>query len=266
MLILHPSIVSTAGSSVGTGGMVTKLVAAELATSAGVTTIITKSSVPGNIHAIIKYLRHMKAFGDESGFEKTGNPTVPSDGIHSFEPDPIQHDLGNADTVSVESALPPDTPVRSPSPPLPPRHTRFIPQSHPIRDRKFWILHGLKSHGIVYIDGGAFKAITRTNKAGLLPAGVLYVKGSFSASEAVSLVVVDKSALTAALQANASEVEIEAVLSAGEDVGKAIVNYSSVEIARIMGLKSSEIESLLGYSDSEYIAHRDNLAFAPKHV
>jgi glutamate 5-kinase len=41
--------VNSAGSSLGTGGMSTKIVAARLATSAGVTTIITRSSKPGNI-------------------------------------------------------------------------------------------------------------------------------------------------------------------------------------------------------------------------
>jgi glutamate 5-kinase len=52
--------VSTAGSSLGTGGMSTKIVAARLATSAGVTTVITRSSKPGNIHEIVKYLQATK--------------------------------------------------------------------------------------------------------------------------------------------------------------------------------------------------------------
>ncbi|KAK9322364.1 Aspartate/glutamate/uridylate kinase [Lipomyces orientalis] len=266
--------VSTAGSSVGTGGMVTKLVAAELATSAGITTIITKSSVPGNIHGIIRYLRYLKRQeGESNGSDKSINPTVPSD-LSVSDPD-IRLSarsitpLASADSVARDSPSPPRTPCRTPSPP--PRHTRFLPQSHPMRDRLFWILHGLKSHGAVYIDTGAYKAITRTNRAGLLPAGVVDVKGTFSASEAVSLVVVDRKTLADAEKevqggGEANKEVRAAVLEEGEVVGKAIVNYSSVEIARIMGLKSSEIESLLGYSDSEYIAHRDNLAFAPKHV
>ena len=47
--------VNSAGSALGTGGMSTKIVAARLATSAGVTTVITKSSKPGNISAIIAH-------------------------------------------------------------------------------------------------------------------------------------------------------------------------------------------------------------------
>lgn len=51
------SIVSTAtlGSNLGTGGMETKLVAAEIATGAGVSTIITSSQNPENIFKIIQY-------------------------------------------------------------------------------------------------------------------------------------------------------------------------------------------------------------------
>ncbi|KAI7905484.1 glutamate 5-kinase [Cokeromyces recurvatus] len=45
--------VSTQGSSLGTGGMITKLVAADLATAAGVTTIIARGAVPENILPII---------------------------------------------------------------------------------------------------------------------------------------------------------------------------------------------------------------------
>ncbi|KAG0075940.1 hypothetical protein BGZ92_002648 [Podila epicladia] len=45
--------VATAGSSLGTGGMVTKLIAAELATAAGVTTVISRGSTPQRIFQII---------------------------------------------------------------------------------------------------------------------------------------------------------------------------------------------------------------------
>ncbi|KAK9460499.1 Aspartate/glutamate/uridylate kinase [Lipomyces oligophaga] len=255
--------VSTAGSSVGTGGMVTKLIAAELATSAGVTTIITKSSVPGNIHAIIHYLQSRKA--DEQTGIKRRNPTIPSD---DSTIDKEARDTSR--TSSRQGSHSPSESLSCNSSVQVPQHTRFLPQTHPIRDRLFWILYGLKAHGTVYIDKGAYKAITRTNKAGLLPAGIVDVKGNFSATEAVALVVVDREALDRAGNENSTDDIIkssrEAVLRSGEDVGKAIVNYSSVEIARIKGLKSSKIETLLGYSDSEYIAHRDNMAFSATHA
>ncbi|KAJ1731592.1 Glutamate 5-kinase [Coemansia sp. Benny D160-2] len=47
--------VSTAGSAVGTGGMATKLIAAELATAAGVTTVITRGSTPQKVIDIVEY-------------------------------------------------------------------------------------------------------------------------------------------------------------------------------------------------------------------
>ncbi|ORY03366.1 glutamate 5-kinase [Basidiobolus meristosporus CBS 931.73] len=47
--------VATPGSSVGTGGMVTKLIAAELATSAGVHTVITRGSEPERVFDIIEH-------------------------------------------------------------------------------------------------------------------------------------------------------------------------------------------------------------------
>jgi glutamate 5-kinase len=45
--------VSAPGSALGTGGMITKLVAADLATAAGVTTIIARGATPENIMPII---------------------------------------------------------------------------------------------------------------------------------------------------------------------------------------------------------------------
>ena len=51
------AVVSTAtlGSSLGTGGMETKLIAAEIATAAGVSTIIASSRTPTSLFAILEY-------------------------------------------------------------------------------------------------------------------------------------------------------------------------------------------------------------------
>jgi len=124
----------------------------------------------------------------------------------------------------------------------------------------------------VYIDEGAYRALTRHDKAGLLPVGVVAVEGTFAQQEPVSLVIAKKGVAT-------DEWE-----SIGVEVGRALVNYSSVEIARIKGKKSSEIAQILGYAgmfnptnqwpsmikmlilclDTEYVAHRDNTAFFPE--
>ena len=194
--------VSTAGSSLGTGGMNTKIVAAKLATSAGVTTIVTRSSKPGNVHAIVKYLQAV----DEN-----------------TEP--------------------------------PPLHTRFLRSETPIHSRSFWLLHGIKPHGTVFIDRGAYNALQ--NKAGLLPAGVVGVEGHFAQHESVRLVLVEKpspSTLNGDFPHHGEK---------PREVGRALVSYGSAEIDRIKGHRSTQIEPLLGYADSAYVALRGNVSFFP---
>lgn len=203
--------VSSAGSSLGTGGMGTKIVAARLATSAGVTTVITRSSKPGNIHEIVKYLHDIK---------------------NTTEKDNTTTHLHN---------------------PTPPSHTRFLPSTSPIHSRSFWILHGLAPHGSIFIDHGAYNAII--DKASLLPAGILGVEGHFGQQEAVRIFVVERrsrSALNGDFPHQCEE---------PKEVGRALVNYGSTEISRIKGLRSSQIQSVLGYADSEYVALRDNISF-----
>ncbi|CRG90432.1 glutamate 5-kinase [Talaromyces islandicus] len=202
--------VSTSGSSLGTGGMGTKIVAARLATSAGVTTIITKSSKPENVHEILSYL------------EKGGTAA-----------------RGDAEDQSLSNS--------------PPLHTRFLPSSTPIHSRSFWILHGLTTHGSIYIDQGALNALQ--NNASLLPVGVIGVEGHFGQQEAVRLFVVQRrsqDALNGDFMAHAEE---------PKEVGRAVVNYGSLEIDMIKGLRSTHINSVLGYADSEYVALRENISF-----
>lgn len=227
--------VSSAGSSLGTGGMSTKIVAARLATAAGVTTVITRSSKPENIALIVRHVESHKAHAQHAG------------------PD---HDS------------PATTASSTPSVPL---HTRFLPSSTPIRDRRFWILHGLSPHGTLYIDPGASTALSA--HAGLLPVGVLDVDGSFSQQECVRLVQTPRHHLP-----NSEEV-VDGVgggsgartpprhafpyapdSTGAREVGRALVNYSAAELRRIRGLRSNEIAGVLGYADSEYVALRENVA------
>lgn len=215
--------VSSAGSALGTGGMGTKIVAARLATAAGVTTVITRSSKPGNILQIVKYAEAQKS----AARSMEGSGELPSQ-----EP--------NLQKTAIINGT--STP-RLAEPTLPPLHTRFLPDPHPIRDRYFWLLHGLAPHGTLYIDAGAHNALT--NKAGLLPVGVLEVEGNFSQQECVRLRV---------LPTRTSP------LSEGEEVGRALVNYSAVEIKRFKGVRSSQIADIIGYADSEYVALRESIA------
>lgn len=215
--------VSSAGSSLGTGGMSTKIVAARLATAAGVTTIITRSSKPGNITSIVRHVESQKA---------------------------LSHTLSSslelpARTVTIPASTTPDSSAPStPAPSIPPLHTRFLPDPHPIRDRYFWLLHGLAPHGTLFIDRGCFTALTAG--ANLLPAGIHSLTGRFQQQECVRLSVLPS---------------LSSPLSEAEETGRAIVNYSSVEVDRIKGLSSRRIAEVIGYADSEYVAVRENIAF-----
>lgn len=258
---------SSAGSSLGTGGMSTKIVAARLATAAGVTTVITKSSKPGNVLAIVSYLEERRA--------KQRVSAAFSDDLHGV---PLASPSADA------------TADGTPAVPL---HTRFVPSKKPIGDRRFWLLHGLTPHGTVFIDPGASRALS--SKAGLLPAGIIDVEGSFAQQECVRLVEIPRS--KPSLQSSASQPVVPTMSKTSSisdsvpilgmartpsgsgtqtptssvhsplvmnpdarEIGRAVVNYSAIEIKRIAGIKSTEIAQILGYSDSEYVAVRENIA------
>ena len=88
--------------------------------------------------------------------------------------------------------------------------------------REKWILAG-KSHGRrVQLDGGASDALV-VKKKSLLAAGVKEVEGNFQPMDVV-----------------------EIAGPQGQILGKGIINYSATELRRIMGHKSSEIETILG--------------------
>ena len=249
--------VSSAGSAVGTGGMATKIVAARLATSAGVTTVITRSSKPGNIAHIVAYAEAQKAL------QPSSTPQTPTKESYTV-PDAAKaiatlstggdesNLLKKAVIAGAEDKLASPASPKLDAPSLPPLHTRFLPIQHPIRDRYFWLLYGLAPHGTIYIDRGAHQALA--DKAGLLPAGVIDVDGHFAQQEAVRLVVVKR------VHRTSFEYEKEGA-NAPVEVGRALVNYSAAEIRRIRGLKSTEISGVLGYADSEYVALRENIAF-----
>lgn len=205
--------VSSAGSALGTGGMSTKIIAARLGTSAGVTTIITRSSNPGNVLNIVRYLQPSRS----------------------------------ASSMSLNLLAASENKEGKPAPPL---HTRFLASNDPIRDRHFWLLHTPNPHGTLYIDEGAHKALL--TKAGLLPVGVVDIEGNFAQQEVVRLVVVTRKS-----NPGPDGKRWEGVR---QEIGRALVNYAAPEISRILGHQSTEIRGILGYADSEYVAHRSHIS------
>ncbi|KID80025.1 uncharacterized protein G6M90_00g013590 [Metarhizium brunneum] len=231
--------VSSAGSSLGTGGMSTKIIAAKLGTLAGVTTIITRSSNPGNILGIVRYLHTQKVSSSSSASDSDDQRS------QHGEP-PLSHTTTSLNLMDPSSHVDDDAP--------PPLHTRFLPSSDPISDRYFWLLHTPHPHGTLFIDQGCHRALM--DKAGLLPVGIVDVAGNFAQHEVVRIAVVTRRSTPGP----------DGHMWDGEplEVGRALVNYASAEITRIMGHQSTDIQSILGYADSEYVAQRSHIGFYRK--
>ncbi|MCJ7541373.1 MAG: glutamate 5-kinase [Desulfobacterales bacterium] len=114
--------------------------------------------------------------------------------------------------------------------------TFFTPKKKKLKSRKCWIAFTLKPKGIIRIDDGAAAAILNRGKS-LLPSGIVGVEGEFSVGAPVEFRKTDD-----------------------ETLGTGLVNYSSTDIRKIMGLKSSQIKNRLGHKPYDDVIHRDNLA------
>ena len=113
--------------------------------------------------------------------------------------------------------------------------TYFLPAIDPMAARKHWIAFTKKPRGKLFLDDGARRAVAESGKS-LLPSGISSIDGSFDRGDAVRLCGLD-----------------------GQEFAKGVTNYTSAELARILGRKTSEIEGILGYKYGDEIVHRDNL-------
>lgn len=114
--------------------------------------------------------------------------------------------------------------------------TMIIPSDKFVKNRKKWIGIGLKTSGKIFVDSGAASAIIHKGKS-LLPSGIKKVQGTFEKGQQV-VIINDLNS---------------------ENIAKGLISYSSTELNKIIGKKSSQIESILGYKYSDEIIHRDNL-------
>ncbi len=110
----------------------------------------------------------------------------------------------------------------------------FLPAQNPENARKQWIAGSLRPSGAVTIDAGALQAL-RSGKS-LLPAGILAVSGRFARGDTVS--VLDRD---------------------GTEIARGMIGYSDRDAARIIGKRSADIESLLGFRGRDEMIHRDDL-------
>ncbi|HTX23900.1 MAG TPA: glutamate 5-kinase [Steroidobacteraceae bacterium] len=114
------------------------------------------------------------------------------------------------------------------------RCTWFVPSASPIAARKQWIASTLRPAGAIAIDAGALQALKEGKS--LLPAGIVRAIGRFDRGDTVSVIAPD-----------------------GTEFARGIVAYSDTDAARIMGRRSSEIESILGFRGRDEMIHRDDL-------
>jgi glutamate 5-kinase len=109
--------------------------------------------------------------------------------------------------------------------------TRFAAKASKTPRFKLWLKYAKPSHGRLIVDGGAARVL-RESGSSLLPVGITAVEGDFHAGDAV-------------------EVTVD-----GTVIGKGIVDFSSAELSRIIGLKSAEVRERLPDAADEVI-HRD---------
>ncbi|WP_142415969.1 glutamate 5-kinase [Bartonella massiliensis] len=114
------------------------------------------------------------------------------------------------------------------------RKTFFAAGEKSVNAWKTWISGHLDPSGILTIDQGAIKAL-ETGKS-LLAAGVIVVEGNFNRGDTVAIVDTN-----------------------GVEIARGLVSYDKDEAVRIMGHKSEEIESILGYEARSAMVHRNDM-------
>jgi glutamate 5-kinase len=112
----------------------------------------------------------------------------------------------------------------------------------PLLARKRWLANQLKVRGTLHIDAGAARVLRETG-ASLLAVGVTGVDGRFQRGELVACVGPD-----------------------GNEVARGLVNYSAVDIRKLKGLPSSQIEAQLGYVLEPELVDRDNMVLAAERL
>jgi len=116
--------------------------------------------------------------------------------------------------------------------------TLFLPAGESLNRRKHWIACTLRPRGRVIIDDGAGRVLQQHGRS-LLPSGVLDLEGDFERGACIRV-----------------------CSRSGAEIGRGLSDYSSLELARIKGHQSGEIETLLGYRYGDEVIHRDNLVIA----
>lgn len=113
--------------------------------------------------------------------------------------------------------------------------TIFYSVQKPQNRKKHWILFMSKPEGKITIDKGAKEAILLKGKS-LLPVGIKKVEGEFYKGDTILICDED-----------------------GNEIGRGISNYDSIDLLKIIGKISEEIKGIIGEDSYEEVIHRNNL-------
>ncbi|BAQ30447.1 glutamate 5-kinase [Bifidobacterium scardovii] len=113
--------------------------------------------------------------------------------------------------------------------------TAFAPVKHRGSSRRLWIGFAANPRGTLVADEGASRAV-RGGRASLLSAGVLEVRGEFSAGDPVW--IDDES---------------------GEHLARGLAGFDSEEIPQMLGRTTVQLKRFLGDEYAHPLVHRDNL-------
>ncbi|KAB7791096.1 glutamate 5-kinase [Bifidobacterium leontopitheci] len=113
--------------------------------------------------------------------------------------------------------------------------TAFAPVKHRGSSRRLWIGFAAEPRGALVADAGAAKAV-RGGRASLLSAGVLEVRGEFSAGDPVW--IDDES---------------------GRHLARGLSGFDSEEIPQMLGRTTTQLKRFLGAEYAHPVVHRDDL-------
>jgi glutamate 5-kinase len=112
--------------------------------------------------------------------------------------------------------------------------TLFLPKTPKMTARRRWIGLARRARGKIIIDAGAARAV-RARKS-LLASGITAVEGTFDTGDVVALVDPQ-----------------------GRAVAQGLTNYSSEDVNKIKGLRTTRFAAVLGEKTYDEVVHADNL-------
>jgi len=111
----------------------------------------------------------------------------------------------------------------------------FPPHPQRLGGKKGWLASAARGRGVILVDPGARKALVEQGKS-LLPSGVKGVSGHFGVGDPVDIAV-----------------------DARRPFARGLAGYAADEVKQIAGLKTGEIERVLGYKYLDEVVHRNDM-------